>query len=259
MTPGIARRRRTASALALGLAACVAAGGAAPARADEPPVERVQVAAPFIDLHTGPGRGFPIEYVAARDEWITIELRHTDWFKVRTAAGKVGWVDREQLESTLTADGGKKTFRDVLVDDYLRRRLDFGAAWGMFSSEPMLKLWTGYRFSDTLSVEATLAQVQGQYSGTNLWSLNLLAEPWSDKRFSPFAGIGFGRFYNLPNASLVGATPTDSNLANATIGARYHITERFVARLDYTIFTTYLSDTRTSEYWAATGGLAFFF
>ena len=73
------------------------------------------------------------------------------------------------------------------------------------------------------------------------------------------AGIGFGRFYNLPNASLVGATATDSNLANATIGARYHITERFVARLDYTIFTTYLSDTRTSEYWAATGGLAFFF
>ena len=89
MTPGIARRRRTASALALGLAACVAAGGAAPARADEPPVERVQVAAPFIDLHTGPGRGFPIQYVAARDEWITIELRHTDWFKVHTTTNKV--------------------------------------------------------------------------------------------------------------------------------------------------------------------------
>nr|MBP6778373.1 SH3 domain-containing protein [Piscinibacter sp.] len=161
MTAPTARRSRAA---ALALAACIALGLAAPARAaDEPAVERVQVAAPFIDLRTGPGRGYPIQTVAPRDEWITIELRHTDWFKVRTAAGKVGWVDREQLESTLTADGGKKTLRDVLVDDYLRRRLDFGAAWGMFSSEPMLKLWTGYRFSDTLSVEATLAQVQGQY------------------------------------------------------------------------------------------------
>jgi hypothetical protein len=241
------------------LAFCVAACLQVPAQADEPPVEQVQVTAPFIELHTGPGRGFPIHYVAARDEWITIELRHTDWFKVRTANGRVGWVEREQLESTLTAGGAKKSFRDVLIDDYLRRRLDFGAAWGSFSSEPMMKLWAGYRFSDTLSVEATAAQVQGQFSGTNLWSLNMLAEPWSDKRFSPFVGIGVGRFYNLPNASLVDAIATDSNLANATIGARYHLGDRFVVRLDYTLYTTYLSDTRTSEYWAVTGGLSFFF
>ena len=44
-----------------------------------------------------------------------------------------------------------------------------------------------------------------------------------------------------------------------TIGARYYITDRFVARLDYTLFTTYLSDTNTTQYWAVTGGLAFFF
>lgn len=238
----------------------LAAALALPARADPATdVERVQVTAPYVELRTGPGRGYPVQFVAGRDEWITIELRHTDWFKVRTAAGRVGWVDRAQLESTLTEAGGTKTFRDVLLDDYLRRRVDMGAAWGVFSAEPMLKLWTGYRFSDTLSVEGTLAQVQGVYSGTNLWSLALLAEPWSDQRLSPFFGIGFGRFYNLPNASLVGAVPTDSNLANATLGLRWHVSERFVLRLDYTLYTTYLSDTDTGEFWSATAGLAFFF
>ena len=55
-------------------------------------VERVQVTDPFIELHTFPGRGYPVFYVAARGEWISIELRHTDWYKVRTATGKVGWV-----------------------------------------------------------------------------------------------------------------------------------------------------------------------
>ena len=46
---------------------------------------------------TGPGRGYPVFFVAARDEWVEIELRHTDWYKVRTAGGKLGWVHRSQL------------------------------------------------------------------------------------------------------------------------------------------------------------------
>ena len=92
--------------------------------------------------------------VAARDEWIEIELRNTDWYKVRTADDKVGWVHRSQLETTFTEAGGQKTFRDVALDDYLSRRVQLGAARGRFESEPMLKLWSSYRLSDTLSGEA---------------------------------------------------------------------------------------------------------
>ena len=49
----------------------------------------------------------------------------------------------------------------------------------------MLKVWTNYRLSDTLSIEGTFGQVQGVFSGTNLWHLDLVIEPWSDKRLSP--------------------------------------------------------------------------
>ena len=139
--------------------------------------EKVEVMDPYIELHTGPGRGYPIFYVAARHEWVKIKLRHTDWFLVRTEGGKEGWVSRQQIEATLTQIGTKTTFRDVFVDQYLRRRLEFGAAWGHFKSEPMLKVWVGYRFMDTLAVEATGGQVQGVFSGTDLWHVNLLAEP----------------------------------------------------------------------------------
>ena len=78
---------------------------------------------------------------------------------------------------------------------------------GPVQSEPMLKLWTSYRFATRSASEGTLGQVQGVFSGTNFWQLNLLAEPWSDQRLSPFFGIGFGRFKNFPNPSLVGAAP----------------------------------------------------
>ena len=222
-------------------------------------VEVVQIADPYIELHTGPGRGYPVFFVAPRNDWITIELRHTDWFRVRTENGKVGWVSRQQLETTLTASGEQKSFRDILVDDYLSRKVQLGAAWGHFKAEPMLKVYTSYRLSETLSLEGTLGQVQGVFSGTDFWHLDLMTEPWSDRRLSPFFAIGVGRFKNFPNQSLVGAQTTNANLANAGLGLRYYISERFIARIDYTLYTAFVADTRSTEYRAWTLGLSFFF
>ena len=222
-------------------------------------VERVQVTDPYIELHTFPGRGYPIFFVAARGEWIAIELRHTDWFKVRTAGGKEGWVTRSQLQSTLAENGLQQQFADVAYDDYLARRVELGAGYGRFHQEPMIKFWLSYRLSDTLSIESTLGQVQGVFSGTTLWHVNLQAEPWSDQRFSPFAGIGIGQFKNIPNQSLVNFQPTNARLADAIVGARYHLTDRFMIRVDYAIYTAFVSDQRSLEYRAATAGLSFFF
>jgi uncharacterized protein YgiM (DUF1202 family) len=248
----LARCACAALALLFGLAAVPVA-----LAADES--ELLIVTDPYIEMRTGPGRGYPIFHVAARDERIQILLRHTDWYKVRTQKGKEGWVNRSQLESTLTEAGSKKTFRDIALDDYLQRKLELGAAWGRFKSEPMLKIWTAYRMSDTLTAEATIGQVQGVFSGTDFWHVNLNVEPWSDRRLSPFFGIGFGRFKNIPNSSLVNAITTNANLADGWIGLRYHITDRLVARLDYSIYTAYVADTRSAEYRAVTAGLSFFF
>lgn len=233
--------------------------GGMPVHAAEAPLERVQITDPYIEMRTGPGRGYPIFFVVQREDWIEIESRHTDWFKVRSSGGKVGWVIRSQLETTLTDAGSKKTFRDVMLDDYLHRKFEMGAAWGHFKTEPMLKSWAAYRVSDTLSLEATLGQVQGIFSGTDFWHVNLNAEPWSHRRLSPFFGIGMGKFKNVPNASLVGIATTNVNLSNAVVGLRYYVTERFVARTDYSIYTAYLGDTRAGEYRAITIGLSFFF
>lgn len=228
-----------------------------------PAAERLQVAEPYVELRTGPGRGYPIFFVVEKRQWITVELRRTDWYLVRAEGGGNGhvrgWVQRGQLETTLTEAGTAKTFRDVLVDDYLSRRLEMGAAWGRFEKEPMLKLWAAWRISDTLAAEAAFGQVQGLYAGTSFWQVGLTSEPWSDQRFSPHFGIGIGRFSNAPNLSLVGATPTDANQAQVQLGLRWYFTRRFVGRVDYTRATAFLNDEKNGEYRSVTAGLSFFF
>jgi len=265
-SPTAAASAPVASASGVAAAASAPSAAAPAVAATRPPPkprskksEVVQIVDPYIELRTGPGRGFPIFFVAPRNEWVEIELRHTDWFRIRTEDDKVGWVSRQQLESTLTAAGGTKTFRDVLLDDYLTRRVQLGASWGHFKSEPMLKIWTNYRLSDTLSIEGTFGQVQGVFSGTNLWHLDLMIEPWSDKRLSPFFAVGLGKFKNFPNLSLIGATTTDAKLGAARIGARYFLSERFVLSADYAFYTAFLNDQRSAEYRAWTAGLSFFF
>lgn len=255
MSPFIAACRRVMASIGLWLGAMAVL----PAHAADAAVERVQVTDPYIELRTGPGRGYPVFFVAAREQWVELLLRRTDWYKVRTQEGKLGWVNRQQLENTLTEAGNRKPFRDVLLDDYLRRRVEMGAAWGLFESEPMLKIWTGYRFSDTLSVEAALGQVQGVFSGTDFWHVGVHVEPWSERRLSPFFGVGLGQLKNVPNQSLVSAIDTKARLANATFGLRYHLSDRFMLRGDYSFYTAFLGDTQTTEYRAFTLGISFFF
>ena len=48
------------------------------------------VAQPYLELHTGPGRGYPVAQVVARGEAVDVLMRRTEWFKVRTERGVEG-------------------------------------------------------------------------------------------------------------------------------------------------------------------------
>lgn len=245
---------------------------AAPAsRSAALPIERLQVRDAFIDLRTGPGRGYPVVQVIEKGQWLRVELRRTDWYRVRSEStqgsphddsglpGRVGWVHRSQLERTLTEDGAGKTFGDVVLDDYLARRVEFGLATGRMRSEPLTRFWGTWRAADTLAVEAAFTQVQGTYASTGWWQVSLVSEPWSDQRWSPFFSLGLGRLSNRPNSTLVADTPTKANVAAAGLGLRWHVSERFVARIEGTLLSAFASDTRTAEYRAVALGLSFFY
>ncbi len=93
----------TASLWLLIGAAPVAAGVTDWFKAYEP---SAVVSDPYLELHTGPGRGYPIFYVAGQGDKITLLKERTEWYKIRTPRGKEGWVNVAQLRNTLDLDGG---------------------------------------------------------------------------------------------------------------------------------------------------------
>ena len=227
-------------------------------RADEPK-ERVLVADPYLELHTGPGRGYPIFDIAERGERVEILGRHTDWFKVRTARGKQGWVSRTQMEATLTEAGEKKTFRDVLFDDYLSRRMEFGFSLGRLSHDPLLSAYAGYRLHENFVAELTIAQSTGDFSTTSLYYASIVSQPFPDSRWSPFFSLGAGRFTNVPNVTLVSAIETKGGLANAAFGVRYYVTRQFFLRVEAKRHIALINYNSADHFNEVSAGAAFFF
>ncbi|MGM9488675.1 outer membrane beta-barrel protein [Ideonella sp. YS5] len=251
-----------------GAAAAPAAEQAAPQASVAPPgegaasrVARVRVIGPYLDLRSGPGRGYPIFYAAERGEWVVIELRHTDWFKVRTPRGTSGWVSREQMKQTVTEDGVPFELADPSLQDWLQRRFEVGVGYGAnrSGSTSFTRAWAGWRFTDTLSLDLNFGDVQTKTATATLWTASLLAEPWSDKRLSPFVGVGVGRFDYKPNDTLVNNQLRDGNMGVFTLGARYFLSGRVALRVDYSRYAVFVSDTDYRNYQGGTIGLSLHF
>ncbi len=222
--------------------------------------ERTQVADPYIELRTGPGRGYPIFHVVERGQWIEILMRHTDWFKVRSEQGKEGWVVRSQLERTLTEAGTTKTFRDLLVDDYLARRMEFGFSFGTFNkSDAIMTAFAGYRFAENLGIELSVGQSSGDFSSTRLIYASLVSQPAPDWVVSPHFSIGLGLFKNVPDPSLVSALETNVEMATVGAGARYFLTRRFFVRADLRDHVVLVGTNRSESYLEWSAGIGFFF
>lgn len=220
---------------------------------------RVQAADPFLELRTGAGRGFPVYHVVDRDEWVVVLKRRTDWFKVRAENGKVGWVSRAQMERTLTEAGVQMTFRDLMIEDYLNRRIEVSFGGGAFESDPYMRVGIGYRVHDLFTIEMVYGQSSGDFSTSRVYYLALTSTPYPKARLAPVFSVGAGRFVNEPRATLVGAINTEADLLNVGLGLRGYLSERFALQADYRTHFALISDGRSDQYKELSAGVSFFF
>lgn len=219
----------------------------------------VTIADPFIELHTGPGKGYPVFFVAERGEQIALLKRRTEWFEVQAARGQKGWVHFEQLATTLDADGEPFDLPALGFNDYEARRWEVGALYGDFGGANVIGLYGSRTVTPNLSGEIWVSQALGRFSDSTLVTLNIVHLMYPDWRASPYFTLGGGVIKTQPKATLVATTDRTDNFALAGAGVRMYLTRRFVFRAEYKTHVVFTSrdDNEEVQEWKA--GFSFFF
>jgi hypothetical protein len=226
--------------------------------ANEQKVE-LKVIDPYIELHTGPGRGYPIFYVAERGEQIEVLFRQTDWFKIRSKDNKIGWVSSNQLKMTLDPSGQRTQIKDPGVAEFRVRSWEYGALLGSFSGATVMSVYASYHFTENISTELSVSQVIGSASSSVLADLNIVQEPFPEWPVSPFFSMGTGIIKTSPKATLALAKDRTDEYAHVGIGARMHLTKRFLLRLEYRRYAIFSSRNENEDIDEWKAGFGFFF
>ena len=217
------------------------------------------VADPYLEMHTGPGRGYPVFHVVDRGESVDIIKQRTDWFLVRDADGDEGWVDQEQMELTLNPDGSQVDFERAGLEDFTNSRWEMGALAGDFGGANIVSLYGGYSLNPHVSVEVWGSQILGNFSNGWTASVNVVHEAWPDWRVSPFFTLGAGMIWTEPKSTIIQGEDRNDQIGHAGAGFRVYIARRFLLRAEYRTHVVFTSrnDNEEVEEWKV--GFAFFF
>ncbi len=222
-------------------------------------LRRVAVADPYLELHTGPGRGYPIFHVVDRGESVSIVMQRTDWYLVRDERGDEGWVDREQMELTLQPDGAEMEFESATIRDFTNAKWEVGLMTGDFGGANIISLYGGYSLNPHVSIEAWGSQILGNFSNGWMGSVNVIHEAFPEWRISPFFTLGAGVVRTEPKSTIVQGQDRTDQIGHAGAGFRIYASRRFILRAEYKYYVAFTSrdDNEEVEEWKV--GFAFFF
>jgi hypothetical protein len=220
---------------------------------------QVFVTGPYLELRTGPGRGFPVTHVVARDESVDVLKRRTDWFKVRTERGDEGWASHKDMLTVVLADGTPFTFPMGDRAGFTSHKGELGIFAGDYSGATLISAYGSYSFNSQLAVELSVGQFLGNASNGTTVDLGLTHTFVPEWRLSPFVMLGTGLVNIEPKATLVSPLDRTDQTAYVGGGVRFYLTRRFFARAEYKSHVVFTSrnDNEEVDEWKL--GFAFFF
>jgi uncharacterized protein YgiM (DUF1202 family) len=200
---------------------------------------QVLVTQPYIEMHSGPAGGFPVIHVAAKNEWITVLKRRTNWFKVETkngAQGSVqGWVKQEALHMTQSSTGQKVKLADGSFESFVQRDVEFGAFGGSFEGVPSMTVFADWVATENLTAGISVTQALGNLSENQFFLVSVQHTTFPEWRLSPYVTLSAGKIRTKPRANLVqsGDEARTSDLLAAGLGVRYYMAQNFMLKLEY--------------------------
>lgn len=194
---------------------------------------QARVIDPYLELHTGPGRGYPIIYVIEKGEMISVISRRTTWYLVADQRGKTGWVKRENLARTLVDTGVPVALPETRHADFLQHRVRLGFALGRQEQAEQVAGIAGFRLSRHFGIEAEFGQLFSDTTDGYQQSLSLIIEPTDRWAFTPFLSLGVGRQELELKQKLPGNKPVTDDFRSLGAGVNIYIGFNFVLRGEY--------------------------
>ncbi|HEV2228148.1 MAG TPA: SH3 domain-containing protein [Steroidobacteraceae bacterium] len=220
---------------------------------------QVFVAAPYLELHTGPGRGYPVFHAVPRDQSVDVLFRRTDWFKVRTERGVEGWASQADMLKTVLADGSAFKFELGDQAGFSSHRYELGVFAGEYGGANLLSTYWSVSLTPQMAVEAAAGQFLGRFSNGETGDLGFAHVISPDTRWSPLLLIGVGIVHTEPKATLT--TPSNRTEQTAYVGGgiRYYLTRRFFMRAEYKAHYIFTKRNQNEEADEWKMGFGFFF
>jgi uncharacterized protein YgiM (DUF1202 family) len=219
----------------------------------------VVVADPYLEMHTGPGRGYPVFFVVGRDDRIEVLKQRTSWYLVRERQGREGWVKETQLLKTLELDGSAISLDVPSLENLSESRFQGGLMLGDFGGASLISLNGSYGLTDHLSIQLTLNHALGNISNAQMATLDITHTMFPAWRISPYLSMGTGIIRTSPHSTQVQEVDSTDQLSFVGGGARVYVSRRFIARAEYHYNYTYTSRNENEETPEWKVGFAFFF
>jgi hypothetical protein len=194
---------------------------------------QVFVKTPYLELHTGPGRGYPVFDVVPQGESVQVLFRRTQWLKVRTRRGAEGWASEEDMLRTVLADGQPLPLRIGTRAGFTSHRFEMGAFAGAYGGASLVSAYTSLSFNSQMAAEVAVGQFLGRYSNGVTADIGLAHVLMPEWRLSPFLTLGIGMLHVEPKATLVQPANRTEQTAYVGGGFRYYIGRSFFLRAEY--------------------------
>ncbi|WP_333607528.1 hypothetical protein [Arsukibacterium sp.] len=201
----------------------------------------------FVQLHAGPGRGYPIEQIALKGETLQLLKQRTQWVKVAYRQQHY-WLHQADLAYLLYADS-QQPFIDK-ADSPARSYL-LSAGFGDFAGTSYYQLGVGYAFTPYIQAELLGGQASGVNASYQLALLQLSLQPWPEWMLSPYLALGGGVLITSPRTVLVKTPDRETAMASVELGLRYQLNPQYSLQLSGRrgVLTTKLSQNEETTTW----------
>lgn len=202
-------------------------------------LQQVEIADPYIEMHTGAGGGYPIFHVIERGELIEIIQQRSTWFKVRNTAGLEGWVSAEQMTKTIAPNGEPIEFKQITQDDYVERNWELGVLGGDYGGAPLFSIYSAYMLNRSFATELSYTKAIASSSSSAIYKIGVFMLPFPEMEYSPYFYLGTGIINFKPAANALQPPDLSSQFTSVSFGIRTHLTEKVIVRLEYSNYVLF--------------------